>query len=231
MAHQAALAAKVGEMIATRERPHFRSIAGPRTAHVVIDLQVGFLQPGGPFEIPAARGIIGAVNSISAAVRAAGGLNVFMRYTIDPDEPVRWTSYQELMPAAQRTLSAAVFRRGTETHGLWPQLDVGAGDLIMDKTRMSCFIPGACDLHQLLRTRGIDTLIITGTLTNGCCESTARDAGQMSYRVFFIEDANAAWSVEDHRATLKNMSMAFADVRPTEEILALLAEPRSAGAA
>ncbi|HYG27355.1 MAG TPA: cysteine hydrolase [Caulobacteraceae bacterium] len=231
MGQQAAQARNIGEMIATRERPHFTSIVGPRTAHVVIDLQVGFMRSGAPFEVPAARNIVANVNRLSKAVRAAGGLNVFMRYTIDPDEPVPWRSYQELMPAEQRAMSAVVFRRGAETHGLWPDLDVQADDKVLDKTRMSCFIPGTCDLHDLLQARGIDTLIITGTLTNGCCESTARDAGQMSYRVFFIEDANAAWSVAEHEATLKNMSMAFADVRPAQEVLGLLAQFQAAGAA
>ncbi|MFD2500230.1 cysteine hydrolase family protein [Rhizorhabdus histidinilytica] len=134
------------------------------------------------------------------------------------------------MPAAQRALSAEAFRRGASTHALWPELDFGAGDLVMDKTRLSAFIPGTCDAPAALEARGIDTLIISGCLTDGCCESTARDAAQMNYRVFFPEDGNATWSEEGHRATLRTMSrMAFADVRPADEILALLTSLRATG--
>ncbi|ARR54972.1 isochorismatase [Rhizorhabdus wittichii DC-6] len=217
----------VRAMMESRPRPRFSSLIGRRTAHLAIDLQVGFLERGAPFEVAAARAIVPAVNRVSAALRAAGGLNIFLRYTIDPDEPQRWTSYQELMPAAQRALSAEAFRRGAPTHALWPELDVGAGDLIMDKTRLSAFIPGTCDAQAVLAARGIDTLIISGCLTDGCCESTARDAAQMSYRVFFPEDGNASWSEEGHQATLRTMSrMAFADVSPVDEMLALMAGTR-----
>ena len=50
--------------------------------------------------------------------------------------------------------------------------------------------------------RGIDTLIIVGTATNVCCESTARDAMMLNYKVFFVSDANACRTDEEHNATL-----------------------------
>ena len=59
-------------------------------------------------------------------------------------------------------------------------------------------------------------MIVTGTLTNCCCESTARDAMQLNYRVLIAADANAALSDEEHAATLQIMAMVFADsIRPT----------------
>jgi len=63
------------------------------------------------------------------------------------------------------------------------------------------------------------TLIITGTLTNCCCESTARDAMQMNYKIIFVSDANAALTDAAHNATLENMAMLFADVMTTGEVL------------
>jgi ureidoacrylate peracid hydrolase len=63
---------------------------------------------------------------------------------------------------------------------LWPELEVQVKDSIVDKTRFGAFVPGSSDLHDILRARGIDTLIITGTATNVCCESTAlRDADEL----------------------------------------------------
>ena len=89
-------------------------------------------------------------------------------------------------------------------------------------------MPGASDLHQVLQDRGIDTLIITGTLSNCCCESTARDAMQMNYKLIFVSDANAALTDAAHNATLDNMCMLFADVMSTQEVLGVIKRSTSA---
>jgi ureidoacrylate peracid hydrolase len=99
-------------------------------------------------------------------------------------------------------------------------------DLVVDKTRFGAFVPGASRLHEVLQERGIDTLIITGTLTNCCCESTARDAMQMNYKIIFVADANAALTDTAHNATLENMLMLFADVMTTEEVLSSVRHAR-----
>ncbi len=78
----------------------------------------------------------------------------------------------------------------------------------------------------MLQERGIDTLIITGTLTNCCCESTARDAMQMNYKIIFVADANAALTDAAHNATLDNMLMLFADVMTTQEVLSAVRQAR-----
>jgi ureidoacrylate peracid hydrolase len=122
-------------------------------------------------------------------VRAAGALNVFVRFTADPTEPQYWGSMYDRMSAHMRETFIAAFKAGSEQHALWPRLDVRAEDRIVDKTRYSAFIPGTCDLHELLQARGLDTLIVTGTVTNCCCESTARDAMQMGYKVRLFRTA------------------------------------------
>jgi ureidoacrylate peracid hydrolase len=99
---------------------------------------------------------------------------------------------------------------------------VQAEDWIVDKTRLSAFIPGTCDLHAMLQAKGIDTLIVTGTLTNACCESTVRDAMQMGYKVLFVQDGNATWDDETHNATLGNMAMIFAEVVTADHAIARL---------
>lgn len=90
-------------------------------------------------------------------------------------------------------------------------------------------IPGTCDLHQVLQDRQIDTLIVTGTLTNCCCESTARDAMQLNYKVVFVSDANAALSDAEHNATLNNMCALFADVMSTAELITALSASSATG--
>jgi ureidoacrylate peracid hydrolase len=84
-------------------------------------------------------------------------------------------------------------------------------------------IQGSSDLGERLQAAGIDTVIITGTATNVCCESTARDAFMLNYRTLVVSDANATVSDEAHNASLNALFVRFADVFTTKEILDLLA--------
>jgi ureidoacrylate peracid hydrolase len=207
---------------AERGRPHiFDQLEMRRTAHLVVDLQNGFMEPGAPVEVPIAREIVGAVNSISAAVRERGGQNIFLRMTIDAGSQASWSNWFAYMHSgASRLRMAEAFARDAHYWRLWPQLEFTGTDIAVDKTRFGAFVPGASRLHELLQDRGIDTLIITGTLTNCCCESTARDAMQMNYKIIFVADANATFTDAAHNATLDNMLMLFADVMTTDEVLA-----------
>jgi len=100
---------------------------------------------------------------------------------------------------------------------------------VIEKCRFSAFTPGASGLDALLRGLGIDTVIVTGTLTNCCCESTARDAMQLNYRVLIAADANAALSDAEHAATLQTLALVFADLHSTEELVELMHTPVLAG--
>jgi ureidoacrylate peracid hydrolase len=194
-----------------------------RTAHIVVDLQNGFVREGAPVEVPFTREIIASVNAISRAVRDAGGVNAFLRFTYDETETLAWrTFYRDYATPEQLAVSKAAFTRGAPDFELWSGLDVREGDLIVDKTRFSGFIPGTSELHDLLQARGIDTVIITGTLTNCCCESSARDAMQMGYKIIFVSDANATLSDEEHNATLISMTTIFADVMDTDHLLGVI---------
>ena len=75
----------------------------------------------------------------------------------------------------------------------------------------------------LAKARGIATVLITGTVANVCCESTARDASTVGYRVIMVADANAAMRDQDLNATLHTIYRTFGDVRPTAEVIELLA--------
>jgi ureidoacrylate peracid hydrolase len=79
-----------------------------------------------------------------------------------------------------------------------------------------------------LSERGIDTLLIAGTTTNVCCESTARDAMMLDYRVAMLSDANATQTDEEHAATLNTFHSIFGDVMTVEEACARLVQPASA---
>ena len=215
-----------------RDKLHvFTDIDPARTAHVVVDLQNGFMAPGQPAEIPAARGIVPNVNRISAAVRQAGGRVVFIQNTIDAAAKEAWSNWFAFMSGEKRAAAMdAAFAEESYGHQLWSELDVRPGDLKVKKNRFSAFVPGASELHAILVAARIDTLVITGTATNVCCESTARDAMMMNYKVIFVSDATATYSDEEHNASLGIITAMFADVMSTDEIVGVLAKNLSQAA-
>lgn len=206
----------------------FPSLVPARTAHLVVDLQNGFMAPGAVSEIAAAREIVPIVNRISAALRAAGGLVVYLQNTFDEAAVRSWpTFFEHFCTPARRARIIETFAPGSSGHALWPGLEVLAQDLTVQKRRFGAFVPGASDLHALLQARGIDTLIVTGTATQVCCESTARDAMMLNYKVFFVSDGNATYSDEEHNAALSVMAHAFADVIDSAALVAMIG--RAAG--
>ena len=224
--------AAIDRVLKRRESLHvFGDIDPLRTAHIVVDLQNGFMAPGQPVEIPEARDIVPNVNRISAALRAAGGLVVYIQNTIDATAKETWSTWFTYLSGENRRESMeAAFAVGSYGHSLWAGLEILPGDLKVNKTRFGAFVPGSSELHAILQERRIDTLIITGTATNVCCESTARDAMMMNYKVIFVSDGTATHSDEEHNATLGIMVANFADVMSTNELVARLSRTMSRAA-
>jgi ureidoacrylate peracid hydrolase len=220
--HKIALSPEVLQLIQAQRgtlHPH-QNLDLTRTAHLIVDLQNGFMEPGAPVEVPVARAIVPNVNQISAAVRAHGGRNIFLRMTVDAGSRVSWSNwFRHLHTPESATSLTQAFTRGAHYWQLWPTLTVTDRDLTVDKFRFGAFVPGASSLHEILQEHAIDTLIITGTLSNCCCESTARDAMQMNYKIIFVADANAALTDAAHNATLENMAFLFGDVMSTAELI------------
>lgn len=108
---------------------------------------------------------------------------------------------------------------GAEGHRLYDKLDAQKRDLYVWKTRFSPFVPGSSSLDSMLRTLRIRNLLIAGTATNMCCETAARDAMMLDYRVTMVSDANAARYDEDHIAGLTSFYQSFGDVRETDDVL------------
>jgi ureidoacrylate peracid hydrolase len=112
---------------------------------------------------------------------------------------------------------------GAHGYEYYAELDIRPEDLTVIKRRYSAFVQGSSDLDAILRARGIDTVVVVGTLTNVCCESTARDAMMLNYRLVFVSDGNAALSDAEHNAALTTVLRVFGDVASTDEVTALLA--------
>jgi ureidoacrylate peracid hydrolase len=204
----------------------FDRLSPRQTAHIVVDLQVGFMDHGQVAEVPMARKIVPNVNRISAALRAAGGIVVYLQHTMDAEAIRTWPVYFEHFCGPEyRARMIETFTPGSPGHALWPELEVDAEDLVLIKRRFGAFVPGSSNLHARLQEREIDTLIISGTLSQVCCEATARDAMMMNYKVFFITDACATYTDAEHGGTLSAMAHIFCDVRDTQSVLGLIAVP------
>ena len=223
----------VERVIARRGAEHcFADLDPARTALVVIDLQHAFMTDGvGHAVCPAARDIVPAVNRLAAAVRAAGGGVFWIRMTHDARCLDEWSVAHEMASPEMREKRIAALSEGTLGHQLWPDLDVRPKDEIVNKYRYSAFMPGTSELPGRLRARGFDTVLITGTVTNVCCESSARDANMTNFRTIMVSDGNAASTQEEHDASLTAFYNVFGDVMDTDMIIANLRRVKSARAA
>ena len=193
----------------------------------MIDLQTGFMEPGMPGEVPMARAIVPAVNRVAAALRAAGGTVAWVTIAFPPTIFEDWSSlFGHGAAAAGVRLISEPLIAGRPGARLWPELDPRPDDLRVTKDRFSAFLPGASDLEARLRERGIDTVLIAGTLTHVCCDASARDAMMRNFNVVMVSDANATHSDALHNAALTCLAAAFADVMTADEVIAALGRAR-----
>lgn len=223
----------VQRVVARRGTEHcFSNLDPGRTALVVIDLQHAFMNEAvGHAVVPAARDIVPAVNRLATAVRATGGGVFWVKMTHDERCLTDWSVAFELATPEMREKRIAALTEGSLGHELWPELDIRPEDEIVKKYRYSAFMPGTSELPDRLRARGFDTVLITGTVTNVCCESSARDANMTNFRTVMVSDGNAANSQEEHDASLTAFYNIFGDVMDTDMIVASLQRARSARAA
>ena len=192
------------------------TLHGWRTALVVVDLdEHSVARAGGTDDV------CRQVNLIAQAVRAVGGTVAYVTSRIDDPRALA----ESLGPELAADYHAA-FVAGAATR-LAPDLEVGPDDLHVEKARASAFFPGNCDLHDRLQARGIEEVLVVGLTTSVCCESTARDACELGYRVTMVSDALWGQSFGVHEASLAVFFRNFGDVRPTDDVLDLLTFGRS----
>jgi ureidoacrylate peracid hydrolase len=215
----------VDRVMARRGRYHIHDrLDAARTALVVIDMINMFVAPGAAAEVPASRGIVDNINRLTAGLRDPGVRIVWVTSPIMSNgTDSEWNMLFDLIVAddmRERTMRASL--PGSEGQALWPGLDVEDGDFHVPKNRYSALIGGSSPLERLLRSLGIDTVLIAGTKTNVCCESTARNAMMLDFKVVMVEDCNAALSDEEHQAALETIIQQFGDVMTAAQTLAAL---------
>jgi ureidoacrylate peracid hydrolase len=212
------------QLTARRGRLHVFDHLDPKsTALLVVDMQNAFVHPKGFAHVEKAEGIVPNINRLAAALRDAGGTVIWIRVSVADSGRGAWAMYfDHFTPEDERENWRAQLMPGHFSHEFCAGLDIRAADWIVDKDRFSAFIQDASPLEERLRDASIDTVLVTGTLTNCCCESTARDAMMRDFRTLMIADANAAKTDADHIAGLRTFVQVFGDVISTDEALVLI---------
>lgn len=168
-----------------------------KPALLIIDMQNDFVMPGGSLPVPGARDIIPGVVDILTLFRKARlpvfhVLRVHRASGVDV-EITRREIFKRTPFAVEGTPGAAVIE----------ELAPKDGEFRLKKTRMSAFFN--TDLDLMLRTLGIDSLVVTGIQTPNCIRTTVFDAMAYNYHVFLVRDAVTAKNREIHEANLTDM--------------------------
>src|SRR5215471_15618668 len=215
----------VDRVVERRGREHvYEDLDPAKTALVVVDMQNAFMLPGVAHALcPMAEKIVPNINRLAQTVRETGGTVVWIKTTFKNDSLQSWSTYFEMVTPQQSAKRVEALTPDSKGHQLWAALDVHAEDVIVEKNRFSAFIQGSSNLAEVLRARGIDTILVTGTVTNVCCESTARDAMMLNFKTSMVTDGNAAVTDRDHNASLRAFYLMFGDVVSTDMLITWLA--------
>lgn len=210
-------------LMARRGRVNFFETIDPaRAALVVIDMQNTFCAEGAPAEVPASRGIVPNVNRLASALRAMKVPVIWVLHANTQHEGRSdWDLFYNHVVSGQ-VRERTLISNAPENQAVYPALKVEPSDITIIKNRYSALIPGSSSLERVLRSMGLDTVLIAGTKTNICCESTARDAMMMDFKVTLLSDCCAALSDEEHRGALENIVQQFGNVLTSDEALAMM---------
>jgi nicotinamidase-related amidase len=160
------------------------------TAVVVVDMQNGFCHPDGSLYAPASEEAIEPVSEVVETGRAAGAQVVFTRDVHPPEQFADAHYYDEFARWGEHVLE------GSREAEIVDDLDVHAGDHVVEKHTYDAF--HETELDGWLSARGIDDLLICGTLANVCVLHTAGAAGLRDYRPILVADA-VGYIEESHR--------------------------------
>ena len=198
-----------------------------RTAIVVVDMQKVFCEQDGALYVPATAEVVQPIAALLECARAVAVPVIYLRHVVRGDGSDTGRM-RDLYPNVDQILA-----RDDPGIEIIDALRPVAGDVVVDKLFYSGF--HNTDLDTVLRARDIDTLIVCGTVTNVCCDTTIRDAVHREYKVIALSDANAAMDYPDlgwgavsaaevQRVALTTFAYEFGEVATTSEVIGRLTE-------
>ncbi|HHU76102.1 MAG TPA: cysteine hydrolase [Firmicutes bacterium] len=192
-----------------------------RCALLVIDMQNDFVEPGGVLEVPMARKFVPNIKRILDCCRNIDVPVIFTQHTLTEGYHI-----SPLEAAYNPVLFEQGMREGSHGVAIYDDLAPINGETVIKKHRYDSF--HNTQLESILRSRKgygvIDTVIITGTVTNICCDSTARGAYMRDFKVVMVSDSCGGLDEQSQRATLEIIGSVFGRVMDTEGIINALME-------
>ena len=184
------------------------------TALLVVDMLKDFFVDGGAMVLEGGEALYAPHQKLLAAARAAGMPVLWLNQSLPPDDSL----------FEMRTVHCLAGSWGAE---VVDELPVEDGDIVIPKRRYSGFFQTTLDLT--LRERGINTVIVTGVVTNICVRSTVHDAFFLRYKVLVPEDLVMATSPQAQEVTLYDIDTHYGDVTNLEELLTVLQRVQGEG--
>ena len=193
-----------------------------RTALLVVDMQNCFVADS-PIAAPLGTEVARRLDRLTAACRQAGLPVIWTRHVVRPDGSNTGLLGELIPPVA-----AGIINDDAPTAALHPLMDVRPGDVVVGKPRFGSFY--GTDLEVILRSRGINTIILGGISTNVCVDTTAREASVREFRVLFLSDGTASFDLPDgglgpasaeelQRTACAVMAFGFAEVITVDDVL------------
>ncbi len=197
---------------------HEMRLNAAASALLVIDMQRFFLDAASPTFTCGGPAILPTVRRLLDAFRRAARPVIFTRHVHHPDD---------LDSGIMGWWWEGKCLEGSEESEVHSELAPKPGEKVVFKHRYSAFYN--TDLETVLRCLKVEDVVVSGVMTNLCCESTARDAYFRDYRVFFPADGTGTISEEMHLASLLNLAFGFAYVTTVDAIAAQLTSGASRG--
>ncbi|MFQ6010667.1 MAG: cysteine hydrolase family protein [Nitrososphaerales archaeon] len=196
----------------------FDELVDPKhSAVIVVDMQNDFCSDKGALEkagldCAMEREMAPRLGKFLTAARKTG-VNIIHVRNVQSD----WTLSPVWRRKMRREEITLLGTWGAEAYEGQPELTSLKGEYVVQKHRYSGFV--GTDLQLILKSLGVRTLILAGTHTNACVESTARDGFMLEFHIVFLTDCTSALSPQAHEASLRNIDRLFGDLADSNQVV------------